>query len=472
MRKRITALLFLVVAGGATAAYGHSRYDLPSTTPPSKYGVQAKKTKKLKVQMYEVRFRNTPFDRALALLADNYGLEYTLVNDCGGLAVAAQTSSSTSKVSVGGATPSSPPTPSACSYSTPVNLTLKTLSLDELVNKLCEVADYYCEKNPKGWWEIRHYQTAKIEFPSLYSTTVVAASSTSGKSSYTYDDSFFVKQVLYLLSPEGRLIRSGAGFVVVKDRPSFVKRIVRIMNYQKEHTQPLKLTIKVLRIDLNKDREAGIDWNAVLHKAGGILTASSSYATNSITGNAFSFTLNRSNLSTLLKVLEQYGKVNTVKEWTTITIAGKPLYTNSVEKVPWFQRSITQNAQTAEVATQVNFEEVGLKINVLPEVVEDDTLKGSLYAEVSSLLGYEESQNGDKAPRTALSNAFVNFSIPFGSVLVVSGLKEKQEERGHAGIPVLSSLPVVGSLFGWQYKREKSSEIVVIVAPTPIVEGE
>jgi type II secretory pathway component GspD/PulD (secretin) len=363
-----------------------------------------------------------------------------------------------------------PPSQSAC-YSSPVSLSITTLSLDELVSKLCETADYYCEKNPKGWWEVRRYQTARIEFPTLFSTALSTGTS-SAQSSYTYDDSFFVKQVVSLLSAEGRLIRSGAGFVVVKDRPSYVKKIVEVMNYQKEHTQPLRLTVKVLRVDLSKGREAGIDWNAVLHKVGGILTASSSYATNSITGNAFSFTLNRSNLSALLKVLEQYGKVHTLKEWTTITIAGKPLYTNSIEKIPWFQKVITQNAQTTEKATQINFEEVGLKIGVLPEVVDDDVLKGSLYAEMSSLLGFEESQDGDKAPRTAVSNAFVNFSIPFGSVLVVSGLKEKQVESGHSGIPVLSKLPVVGSLFGWQYKREKNSEIVVIVEPSPILGGE
>jgi hypothetical protein len=482
MRKVLTlTCLFLALSTAQSGAV--SRYDTASayfSPDKSRYAV-VKHERKQKQEVFEAKFKNAPFNKVMDFLARQYGIKFVFEGTGSALPASAGTASSstgsTGKVVTVGVTkavPSLPASPVLSSkpanqsqYSAPVTLFVTAKTVDDLVEKVCQAADYYCEK-VGDYWRVSPYEMAKFDLPSLFITKVGEQSSSAGAYQYAYADKLFTDQIKSLLSPEGKIVRSGAGYVVIVDKPSNVKRISRIITEELAHIQPIKLSIKVIRVDLNKDNEAGIDWNAVLHKAGGILTVGSSFATNSVTGNAFSFALNRSNLSALLKVLSKYGNVHVVKEWSTVAIAGTPLFTNSVTKVPWFQQSISQNAQTSEVTTQVNFEEVGLKISVLPEVVDDGVVKGSIYTEVSSLLGFQDDGKGDKAPETSVSNALVNFSVPFGKSIIVSGLKEEKVDRGHEGIPVLSSLPFIGGLFGYKYAKKETSEIIVVVTPEPV----
>ena len=423
---------------------------------------------------FVLNFRGIPFEKAVEFLGREFGLKYVFESDSGSVAgggLSSLKTATTKGKTFSGGLPvyrgaKAVSSAQSVGYDAPVNVSVTVDSLDEAVRTLCRAADYYCYK-VGDTWHVKRYKTVVINFPDLFGVQVEGGlSGSSDKAGFVYTQKQLIAKIKSLLSPEGKLFQSEGGYVVVQDRPSYVQNVLRVLDKEKEQTRAVKLNIKVVRVDLKKEYQSGIDWNAILKAGGSVFTTGASFA-SAMTGNTVSFGINRSDLTALFKFLSQFGDVKVVKEWNTVAISGRPIFTNNVEEVPWFSQTTTTNANTAETATEVHFKNVGLQIKILPEIY-GNHLRGSIYAEVSSLLGFEEAQDGSKAPHTAVSNAFVNFDVPIGKSIVISGLKEKNYENSNAGVPVLKDVPLIGQLFGEKTKKCDVSEVVIIITPESI----
>ena len=424
---------------------------------------------------FVLNFRGVPFYRVIEFLGKEFNLKYVFEDPspADGTETTVVKNSAGTKVPAGaGGLPvyktivQGSQGINLTGFSAPVFLSTSADSLDEAVRLVCRAADYYCRK-VGDTWKIRKYEVATFDLPSLFITQVTGGLGNSqDKVGYRYDYRNLLKQIRALLSPEGVLVYSDSGFLTVQDRPGNVEKVREFIEKEADQSRAVKLDVKVVRVDLNKEYQSGIDWNALFRMGTNLISFGTSYA-STISGNAVSFGIDRNNVKALLKFLENFGKVKVVKEWSTTAISGKPIFTNNVEEVPWFSQTVVQNAQTAETTTETHFKTVGLQIKILPEIY-GNHVKGSIYAEISSLLGFVEAADGTKAPHTAVSNAFVNFDVPVGKAIVISGLKEKKYDKTNSGVPVLKDIPLVGNLFGSQNRRCDVSEIVIIVTPEKI----
>lgn len=52
-----------------------------------------------------------------------------------------------------------------------------------------------------------------------------------------------------------------------------------------------------------------------------------------------------------------------------------------------------------------------------------------------------------------------------GQTAVLGGLAEAQRERGSGGIPVLSSIPVIGGIFGSRSRADRNTELFIFLTP-------
>ncbi|HEU0013539.1 MAG TPA: type II and III secretion system protein, partial [Longimicrobium sp.] len=113
----------------------------------------------------------------------------------------------------------------------------------------------------------------------------------------------------------------------------------------------------------------------------------------------------------------------------------------------------------------VQYKDVGTTLEVLPTISADGYVQLQVLQEVNSASGFNESLN---APIISTRSISTELLVRDGQTAVLGGLSGVQMDRGSGGVPVLSSLPLVGGLFGRKSRRNTDSELFVFLTPRVI----
>jgi general secretion pathway protein D len=136
------------------------------------------------------------------------------------------------------------------------------------------------------------------------------------------------------------------------------------------------------------------------------------------------------------------------------------------EKLPVITSTAVQNAG---VASSVSYLDVGLKLEVEPQVYLDDEVGIKLQLEVNSNLGAVTVGNSTTGVTTAYQvgtrTAQTNLRLRDGETQVLAGLINDNESDSWNKVPGLSDLPVLGRLFSNDNSSHEKTEIVLLVTP-------
>lgn len=363
---------------------------------------------------------------------------------------------------------------------------------NEAMRMLCESADVNCKRSPEGTWFISPYKVLIVDRGVFFDYRIqanmavgsnpgagVSGGTTGGvpaggggqSDSLSFGENYrdFVSNVLKpLMSEEGKVVFSPRGYMVIVDRPSKIREIKEVLYKEKAHEKPIKVTVRVLKIDLKDEYESGIDWSALLRgnffgKIGVSLSSTSSVSG----GNALNMTLNTADLESFIKILSNFGKVSVERSWEVLAKSGRPLLFNTFVYIPYRQQTASQGQTAVVTSEQFNYIEAGLKIKILPSRVENGVLEGGIYVQASDFLGYEVFETGDgvsKAPKFGGNVVAFPMHLQFGQSAVITGFKTDELASDTSGIPVLSRIPIIGHLFGYKSRKNNNSEFIVIVS--------
>src|SRR5690606_4845737 len=116
---------------------------------------------------------------------------------------------------------------------------------------------------------------------------------------------------------------------------------------------------------------------------------------------------------------------------------------------------------------QVQYLDTGTILKVRPRVTRDGTVFLDIVQEVSAPT--DTDANGNRTINT--NRLKTNAVVQSGDTVFLAGLITDGVTRGASGIPGLSRIPVIGGLFGSQNSRTERSEIVVLLTPTLVRDG-
>jgi len=131
------------------------------------------------------------------------------------------------------------------------------------------------------------------------------------------------------------------------------------------------------------------------------------------------------------------------------------------EKVPVITTTSTANVG---VSSAVNYLEVGLKLDVEPNVYLEDEIAIKVGLEVSNILETLDIQ-GTRAYRLGTRNAMTTLRLRDGETQVLAGLIQDEDRRSANKVPGLGELPVLGRLFTSSNDAANKSEIVLLITP-------
>jgi general secretion pathway protein D len=136
------------------------------------------------------------------------------------------------------------------------------------------------------------------------------------------------------------------------------------------------------------------------------------------------------------------------------------------EKLPVITSTAVQNAG---VASSVSYIDVGLKLEVEPQVYLDDEVGIKVQLEVNSNLGQITLGSSTTGQTTAYNigtrTAQTALRLRDGETQVLAGLINDNESDSWNKVPGLSDLPVIGRLFSNDNSSHEKSEIVLLITP-------
>ncbi|HEX8989668.1 MAG TPA: secretin N-terminal domain-containing protein, partial [Rhodocyclaceae bacterium] len=130
----------------------------------------------------------------------------------------------------------------------------------------------------------------------------------------------------------------------------------------------------------------------------------------------------------------------------------------------------TTATSTGFVSENVQYLDVGLKLEVEPTIYPDDEIGIKLGLEVSNVIAQITSKAGTVAYQVGSRNAGTVLRLKDGETQVLGGLINDDDIRSANRFPGLSALPVLGRLFSNETNNNQKRELILTITPR-IVRG-
>jgi general secretion pathway protein D len=229
--------------------------------------------------------------------------------------------------------------------------------------------------------------------------------------------------------------------------------------------RPLQVLIEVVIAEVQRNGSLGINVSGVLNPttvAGTGSTVSSTLGTAGLGDFAMNvMKLGGLDLDATLTLASDRGDVKILTRPVVLTANNQraEIVVGSQQPFVQLQRTLpTDNAAQDQV---VQYEEVGTKLTVLPTISPDGTVQLEVTQEVSNATG----ATAFNAPVISTRSVKTDLLIADGHAVVLGGLTDRQKSTDQGGLPFLSSIPVIGGLFGHSTKTTNETELFIFLTP-------
>lgn len=264
-----------------------------------------------------------------------------------------------------------------------------------------------------------------------------------------------------LLKTKDTVIDEKLNMLVMRDTPEAIRLAEKIVAMHDLAEPEVMLEVEVLEVQRNRLLDLGVQWPNQL-----TLTPLSKSSGGSLTLNDLKH-LNGDRLGAalpnmIIKVDNEKSDANLLAN-PRIRVRNrekaKILIGNKVPVVT------TTSTATGLVSDSVQYIDVGLKVEVQPDIRLRDEVAINVNLEVSSIVKQITSPSGTVAYQIGTRNADTMLSLKDGETQILAGLINDEDRRSANGIPGLGELPVLGRLFSSNQDNHQKTEIVLSITP-------
>jgi general secretion pathway protein D len=265
-----------------------------------------------------------------------------------------------------------------------------------------------------------------------------------------------------LLKTKDVFIHEKTNSIVMRDTPDAIRLAERMITDQDIDQPEVMLEVEVLEVSTSRLSELGIRWPGSL-----TLTTPPAAATLGQLRNVGSRDLLVTPLSATLNLTLEDGDANVLAS-PRIRVRNREKAKIMIgSRVPVITNAVTPVATGAPVVTgSVQYLDVGLKLEVEPDIHLDNEVVIKVALDVSSLIKEVlNAQSGSLAYEIGTRNATTVLRLKDGETQVLAGLINDEDRKAASKVPGLGQLPVIGRLFSSHRENGSKSEIVLSITP-------
>ncbi|MFN7092548.1 MAG: type II and III secretion system protein family protein [Allorhizobium sp.] len=276
---------------------------------------------------------------------------------------------------------------------------------------------------------------------------------------------------------------SGDGAVAIYAEQRQVSQIVNLLTIEGEDQVTLKVTVAEVSRQVLK--QLGFS-GSISDGSTGISYANPSNLGNAIdpTGTAtISAGIGGLGLNTYINAMEQAGVMRTLAEPSLTAISGEPakFYVGGEFRLAGPQE-VSSDAEGTSIERTTQSIDYGIELNFRPVVLAPGRISLQIETNVSEPT-WESSQVTGNVLNQVPGSTFLSIrkreasttvELPSGGSIVIAGLVQDNIRQAMSGLPGLSKVPVLGTLFRSKDFQRNETELVIIATPylvRPVARG-
>jgi general secretion pathway protein D len=190
------------------------------------------------------------------------------------------------------------------------------------------------------------------------------------------------------------------------------------------------------------------------------------------------------NITATIQLLESFGKVKVLSSPKISVLNNQTALLKVVDNNIFFTLKVTPAVLTATgtIATPATYESkvetvpVGFVMSVTPQISADDEVTLNVRPTITRIVDYVEDPNPELRKQNVISRVPVIqaremesiLKVSSGQIAVMGGLMQDSVDNKKDAIPVLGSVPVIGSLFSYRNEAASKTELVIFLRPVVV----
>ncbi|MFN2399092.1 MAG: type II secretion system protein GspD [Gemmatimonadaceae bacterium] len=233
--------------------------------------------------------------------------------------------------------------------------------------------------------------------------------------------------------------------------------------------RPLQVLIEVLIAEVRRDRSFsfGVDLDLPPQRVKG--TKNTTVEASGVGLGLGDFVLRVMNvggadLNATLRAAAARGDVSIVSRPVVIATNNEQaeILVGSQRPFVQVQRSLPTDAPARDQVIQ--YRDVGTRLLVRPTISTD----GYVMLEVTQEVNAATTETAFDAPVISTRTVQTELLVKDSQTVVLGGLTDRQRDASQGGVPVLSSIPILGGLFGRTSRRATETELFLFITPRVI----
>lgn len=249
----------------------------------------------------------------------------------------------------------------------------------------------------------------------------------------------------------------------LRDTPDVVRAAERLIAAQDKADPEVVLELEILEVSRTKVRDLGITYPSEFAGPG--------------SSGAKLFEIGELNRRTIdvdtgykLKLLRTDGDTKTLANPRVRVRNREKARVHVGDRVPVISSTIVGTTNLGSNSTpvtteQIQYLDVGIKIEAEPTVHADDSVAIHINLDVSSLGAQTRTNAGTTAYEVGTRNASTVLRLRDGETQALMGLIRDDDVQTGAGLPYLGEFPVLDRIFGSKRTDRRSRELVLLITP-------
>ncbi len=263
--------------------------------------------------------------------------------------------------------------------------------------------------------------------------------------------------------------------LVMRDTPEAVRLAEKLIAVADRPEPEVMLEVEIIEVKRSRLQELGVQWptqfsvltpeaTTTSRVEGGVIV------TDNVPGGRLTVQslrdLTRADIGVspnpTLNVRKDTGDVNTLANPRIRVKSKEKAKVHIGDKVPVITSNVTSTGVTSE---SVSYLDVGLKVDVEPQVYLEGDVGIKVGLEVSNIVQQIRSANGTLTYQLGSRNATTVLRLKDGETQVLAGLISDEDRAGASKVPLFGDIPLLGRLFSNRRDELSKTEIVLFITP-------
>ncbi len=180
-------------------------------------------------------------------------------------------------------------------------------------------------------------------------------------------------------------------------------------------------------------------------------------------------------LEVLLHLMQEDASYNMLSSPRVLTMNNQDAVIIVGQKLPIIKSDSSGGLGVTTISTSLErYEDIGIKLKVMPQVCDDSLINLIVHPSVRELLGYQSGKVGTAAgssaeislteyPVVATREAETHILIKSGQTVVIGGMLRDKKSTTQIKVPFLGSIPWIGALFRRETVNTEKLELLIFL---------